>query len=195
MHQINPDLEPLAREISSLFEDPKNARKHGQADLAVIAESLNEHGQQKPIIATREGKVIAGNGTLAAARDVLGWTQIAVVTYADEDKAKQAAFAIVDNRSAELSTWDFEELSRIIGEIPDELTSTLGFSDKELQAIGSLSIDEAPPSVTQQVSFEATVTGDGAGGEPGTQEVTDLGAPKHTCPKCGFEFDDGSKGE
>jgi ParB-like chromosome segregation protein Spo0J len=197
MHKINPDLVSLAKPIAELHEDPRNARKHQQADLSVIAKSLDEHGQQKPIIATKAGKVIAGNGTLAAARDILKWSAIATVTYESEDQAKQAAFAIIDNRSAELSSWDFDELASLISEMPDNLVGDLGFSDKELQAIGTLvDVDEAVAAVTKEVSFKATVKSDGAEGKmpSKTREVTDLGEARHTCPKCGFEFDDGSKG-
>lgn len=185
MHKINPALKSLSKEVTSLYEDPKNARRHGQADLSVIAKSLDEHGQQKPIIATTEGKVIAGNGTLSAARDILKWTHIAVVVYDNEDKAKQAAFAIVDNRSAELSSWDFDELAKAIAAIPDNIIPDLGFTDKELKAISGSS--ELPASLggepaVRHVEFNAS-------SKSTTGEVTDLGEAKQKCPKCHFEFD------
>ena len=87
--RINAGLLPLARPIESLRCDPRNARRHAERDLAVLRQSLELHGQQKPIVALRDGKVIAGNGTLEAARS-LGWERLAVVTYDDEDAAKAA---------------------------------------------------------------------------------------------------------
>ena len=129
--KINPDLEPLARPLADLHCDPKNARKHGKRDLDTIAASLDLHGQQKPIVAMRDGKVIAGNGTLEAAR-ALGWDRIACVTYDDEDAAKAAAFAIVDNRSAELSEWDTDALAAVLAEIPPDLLGAVGFIPAEL---------------------------------------------------------------
>jgi len=83
---IAPDLAPLARPITSLHEDPQNARKHDKRNLEAIAKSLAEFGQRKPIVALHDGTVIAGNGTLAAARS-LGWQEIAVATFEDEAKA------------------------------------------------------------------------------------------------------------
>jgi hypothetical protein len=132
--KINADLRKLARPIDTLHEDPKNARKHAERDLAIIAKSLATHGQQKPIVATKDGKVIAGNGTLAAARS-LGWDKIAVVTYDDEDAAKQAAFAVVDNRSAELSEWDFDALVGTIAGLPVDLRADVGFTERELDGL------------------------------------------------------------
>lgn len=132
--RINPDLLPLARPLADLHCDPKNARKHGKRDLDTIAKSLDLHGQQKPIVAMRDGKVIAGNGTLEAAR-ALGWDRIACVTYDDEDAAKAAAFAIVDNRSAELSEWDFDTLLVDLRSLPADMLSSTGFNADDLATL------------------------------------------------------------
>jgi len=58
--------------------DENNARKHSEVNIAAIAESLKQFGQRKPIVVTQDNRVIAGNGTLEAAR-FLGWEEIAVV--------------------------------------------------------------------------------------------------------------------
>src|SRR5207244_2187746 len=100
---IAQELRSLARPLASLSVDPKNARRHGDANLAGIRASLNAHGQRKPIV-VREGVVLAGNGTLEAAK-ALGWTHLAAVEY-EGPEALARAFAIADNRSAELATWD-----------------------------------------------------------------------------------------
>ncbi len=64
--------------VASLAFDPANARKHDEANLKAIAGSLNLFGQRKPIVVTKAGVVVAGNGTLEAAKS-LGWTEIDVV--------------------------------------------------------------------------------------------------------------------
>ena len=73
MAQIAADLRPLAWPIDDLRPAPDNARKHADADVDALAESLRTHAQQKSIVAKRQYRglanvVIAGNGTLAAAR-------------------------------------------------------------------------------------------------------------------------------
>lgn len=146
---IAPDLAHLARPIASLREDPRNARRHGKANLAAIAASLDRFSQVKPIVALDDGTVIAGNGTLVAARDELGWDQLAVVTFEDEERAR--AFALADNQTALLASWDAEELAASLAEIAEqdlELLAATGFSDRAieqmLRPLGDVIEDDVP---------------------------------------------------
>jgi ParB family chromosome partitioning protein len=95
--------------ISELSFDEANARKHSKKNLDTISSSLKLFGQRKPIV-VHNGTVIAGNGTLQAAIS-LGWAQIDIVRTPDEwDADKAKAFALADNRSAELAEWNDEVL-------------------------------------------------------------------------------------
>lgn len=107
------ELESLARPVAALREDPENARRHSEQNLSSIAASLRAHGQRKPIV-VKAGVVIAGNGTLRAAR-ALGWTHLAAVEY-EGPEAMARAFALADNRSAELAEWDDDVLARALRE-------------------------------------------------------------------------------
>lgn len=92
--------------IKNLTLDPKNARKHDQKNLDAIKASLEKFGQRKPIVVTADGVVLAGNGTVTAAK-ALGWKEVAVaVAPADWDDDTAKAYALADNRSAELAEWD-----------------------------------------------------------------------------------------
>ena len=92
--------------IQELTPDPKNARKHDAENLKILAESLKKFGQRKPIVISESGQVVAGNGTLEAAKK-LGWLEIqAVRVPADWSPEMIRAFAIADNRTAELSEFD-----------------------------------------------------------------------------------------
>lgn len=96
--------------ISALSLDPANARKHPKKNLEAIKGSLKKFGQQKPIIVDGNDVVVAGNGTLAAARE-LGWKEIKVVrTKLTGNEA--IAFALADNQVASLAEWDMEILGR-----------------------------------------------------------------------------------
>lgn len=90
--------------IKSLQFDKRNARRHDQPNLDAIRRSLHKFGQQKPIVVDREGAVIAGNGTLTAALG-LGWKKIDVVR-TELEGPDAVAFALADNRTAELAAWD-----------------------------------------------------------------------------------------
>jgi DNA modification methylase len=132
LNHIAPDLRALAAPIETLKPDPQNARMHGEKNLATIASSLREHGQQKPIVVSRDGYVAAGNGLLLAARE-LGWTHLARVR-SKKTLAELRAFAIVDNRSGELSEWDEELLAKQLQELSasDYDIDLLGFDGTDL---------------------------------------------------------------
>lgn len=102
--QKNKKLSYELVSVDKLVSDPKNARLHDDANIAAIMGSMREFGQQKPIVVLKDFTVIAGNGTLAAAKE-LGWDHIAVsFTELEGDKAR--AYALADNRTSELASWD-----------------------------------------------------------------------------------------
>jgi ParB-like chromosome segregation protein Spo0J len=101
--------------IDSLSEDPSNARRFGQ---------------QKPIVVDATNTVRAGNGTLMAAKS-LGWKIISIVR-SDLAKTELTAFAIADNRSAELAEWDAEILSATLS---DPEIGDVGFLDEEIRKL------------------------------------------------------------
>ena len=117
--------------ISSLMLDPANARRHPTKNLEALKASLARFGQQKPVVVDARGRVIAGNGTLTAAR-ALGWSEIRVVRTALEG-AEAAAFGVADNRTAELAEWDDDALERILRELELQRfdVSLLGFDMRD----------------------------------------------------------------
>ena len=103
--------------IDSLTTDPKNVRKHGPRNLDAIKRSLERFGQRRALIVMPDGTVIAGNGTLEAAR-ALGWTDISVTRVpADWTTDEAAAYAIADNRTAELAEWDDDVLKDTLADL------------------------------------------------------------------------------
>ena len=173
LHIAEP-LRPLAVPCDGLVLDPANARKHGAPNLEAIKRSLAVYGQRKPIVANRRTKtVIAGNGTLEAAR-ALGRTRIAVV-FTDDDPMTAAGFAIADNRTAELAEWDAEALDRVLREVQVE--------DERLRQM-----------FADLAEAEGVAAGDGD--EPSAPEdfpEVDENVPtEHQCPKCGYRWSGGA---
>lgn len=113
--KIPATLEQLAVPIDQLKHYGKNARR---GDVAAIAESLEHHGQYKPIV-VRAGtnEVLAGNHTLKAARE-LGWDRLAV-TFMDVNDDQAARIVLVDNRTNDLAGYDEEALAGLLQELPD----------------------------------------------------------------------------
>ena len=132
---LAPDLRGLAEEVSTLVSALNNARRHSlEKDIPVLMDSLTRFGQRKPIVAMAGTRVVlAGNGTLEAAR-ALGWSHLAVSWFHGTEEEAQE-YALVDNRSAELSTWDLQELATQLSAVrarsgPEALTR-LGWADHE----------------------------------------------------------------
>jgi hypothetical protein len=134
----NKQLEGMLVEIEALEEDPENARAHDEQNIDAIKESFRAFGQQKPIVVLDDGTVIAGNGSLAAVRD-LGWTHIAAVQFDSDDREKAIAFALADNRTAELAVWDRDQLEasiQALAEIDFDLDlDAIGFSEDHLATL------------------------------------------------------------
>jgi len=149
--EIVPDLERLAFPVEKLTPLPGNPR-HG--DVQAVARSYATFGQRKPIVARREGEggiVIAGNHQLAAARE-LGWEKIAVVWVEDDDITAKA-FALADNRTADLGTYDDSDLLAMLQAVHDadaELFASTAYDEDALaELIGSLQTLENAGSDTE----------------------------------------------
>ncbi len=194
--------------ISELKEDPNNARVHDAKNLESLAFSLGKFGQQKPIVIGADKVVIAGNGTLEAAKN-LGWKEIAVVV-SDLSGKDAIAFAIADNRTAELAAWDMDVLRFQIQEITDVedgFLESLAFDDqvwKELSAYEPVlepEIEESGSQVVPQEQPYAPVVTPSIATPNVTQEQTQQTpgidpmikekqrVREVTCPHCGAGFE------
>jgi DNA modification methylase len=130
---IAPDLEALAVPLEALDALEGNPR---QGDVDAVARSYAKFGQRKPIVARHRpggrGEVTAGNTQLAAAR-VLGWSHIAVV-WADDDDTTAKAWALADNRTSDLGTYDEAALAAFLQPVSNdaELLAATGYSEADL---------------------------------------------------------------
>ena len=140
--------------LEEIKTDPNNARKHSEKNLAAISASLDQFGQRKPIV-IHNGVIIAGNGTYEAAKG-LKWKEISVVEVPedwDADKAK--AFALADNRSAELAEWDEAILATQLVDLSEMAWDIegLGF-EKILQASADDWADAFDKTSKEQSQFQ-----------------------------------------
>jgi ParB-like chromosome segregation protein Spo0J len=152
-------IETLA--ITELKPDPQNARQHDQKNLKAIEGSLTQFGQRKPIVITEANVIVAGNGTVTAAKN-LGWESIeAVRVPADWSKEQVKAFALADNRTAELATWDIHVLDEQLWELEEfgADVKELGFESRMVEEVAdpfTLLKDEPRPNATQ-MTFTITL--------------------------------------
>lgn len=126
-------MEIIKLNVAELSNDPANARTHNDRNIESIMASLRRFGQQKPIVIDRNKVVRAGNGTLEAARR-LSWETIDCVE-SQLSGSEATAYAIADNRSAELAEWDSEILTGTLDGLAQEdkeLFEATGFNESEL---------------------------------------------------------------
>lgn len=121
--------------VNSISQDPANLRKHGERNIDAIVASLRKFGQQHPIVIDSKGIILSGNGRYMAAVK-LGWHEIDVVE-SDLTGSSATAYAIADNRTAELAEWDTTALAETLRALQSEDfdTDAAGYSDSEIDAI------------------------------------------------------------
>jgi len=132
---IAEPLLPLARPVGELRLLDGNPRR---GDVAAVKRSLQRFGQRKPIVAREDGTVIAGNHTLLAAIE-LGWPEIAVVGTGD-DEATGKAFALADNRTSVLGSFDLGDLALMAAEVhavDPGLLEAASFTEADLNAMAA----------------------------------------------------------
>ena len=144
--------------VAVLHADDKNVREHSERNLDAIKASLAKFGQQKPIVIDEQNVVIAGNGTLVAAKS-LGWNEIAVVR-SSLSQTEATAFAIADNRTSELASWNLDGLDlalRDLSSVGVDLID-IGFSSGDISdLLGKDHWQEANVEKTDSVYAEKVV--------------------------------------
>lgn len=135
---IHDSLQALAVPIDSLRPDPDNALTHPEENVEAIAASLEEFGQDQPLVVQKDGMVVRkGNGRLQAARR-LGWTHIAALIV-DDDDLRAAARAVADNRSSQLAKWDDAVLARLLEKFrtapPEAGAPIVGFTEEQVSRV------------------------------------------------------------
>jgi len=117
--------------LADLKPDPKNTRIHDTHNIDIIKNSLSKFGQYRPFVVQKKGMVIrVGNGMYQAMQE-LGWTE-ADAEVKDLTDEEATALSIIDNRSAEVATWDEKLLADILKDMPKDFQALTGFDADEI---------------------------------------------------------------
>ena len=147
MHNSNP----MAK--NKLKLDPKNARQRTDRNRETIAQSLSEFGAARSIVIDKDGVVRAGNGTFEEAekaglkvRVIKGKPDELIAVQRDDwDESQATAYAIADNKTAELAEWDFESLATNLKGLSERLQNATGFANFEIEPL--LQATWEPPQI------------------------------------------------
>lgn len=97
--------------VGKLKPYDKNTRKHAEYDVSQIAKSIEQYGFNDPIgIWGKDNIIVEGHGRLLAAKK-LGMTEVPCIRLDDLTDEQRREYAIMHNKTAELSAWDFDLLA------------------------------------------------------------------------------------
>jgi ParB-like chromosome segregation protein Spo0J len=112
----------------------KNPRVNDTA-VDAVAKSIETFGFNVPILYDQQMTIVAGHVRWKAAKR-LGLKTVPGIQLS-LTRAQRDAFAVADNKTADIADWDYDILEDILKDLPEEGIdlSSLGFSEAELDAI------------------------------------------------------------
>lgn len=123
--------------VNQLKPYKKNARFNENA-IPKVAESIKQFGFKNPIIVDKNMSVIAGHTRLAAAK-TLGLVKVPCIIADDLSPEQVKAFRLVDNRTSEFASWNYDLLQTEIENLDYDLSD---FEFPELTYEDTLDADE-----------------------------------------------------
>jgi DNA modification methylase len=150
-----PPLHHLSNELAKIevtYKSPdqlslpaKNLRVHTPGQIKKIGRSLSVFGFLIPIVIDEADCVLVGIARLCAARN-LGFTEVPTIRVTHLSDAQKKAFAIAENRLAEIGKWDDKVLAEQLAELSlinlDFDLEVTGFEVAEIDLrIESLNLD------------------------------------------------------
>ena len=155
---INTKINLVNKKIDELIPYENNPR-HNDGAVNPVAESISEHGYKVPIIIDGNNVIVTGHTRLKALKQ-LGVESVDVIVADDLTEEQVKAFRLIDNKTSELSEWDFMLLEEEMAGLDIDL-SVFGFDHVE-------SIDWAEVEDLSEKTYK----------EPETKKLR--------CPHCNF---------
>jgi len=134
-----------AIKTTDLIPDKKNARKRTAQSAHLIQESLKRYGTARSVVIDENNMLIAGHGTVEAAK-ALGIDKVKVIDAAGDEliavrrsgwtDTEKVGANLADNRTSDLSEWDAEMLQDLASDhdispwfSEDDINDLLGQSE------------------------------------------------------------------
>ena len=156
--------------ISQVVPYEHNPRINDEA-VGMVAESIRQFGFNVPILLDGEKVIVAGHTRYEAAK-ILGLEEVPCIIMDDLSEEDARQFRIVDNKTGELSGWDYEKLI-------SELEGIKGI-DMSVFDFGKFN-DAAEPA-----NLESNLT---SGKELDLDSFEDESF-ENECPYCGFKWNE-----
>lgn len=141
-------MQIIEKKINELKPDEKNPRKNDNA-VDYVAKSIEQFGFKVPIVIDSNGIVVCGHTRMKAAKK-LGIKSVPCVIADDLTDEQIKAFRLADNKTAELSEWDFDLLNQELDGIFDIDMGDFGFDSMDFDSDGEKEIiEDEPPEIDE----------------------------------------------
>lgn len=154
------------RKIDEIIPYVNNPRDNTDA-IDAVASSIKQYGFLVPMVIDKEDEIITGHTRFLAAKK-LGLEEVPTIKADNLSEAQIKAFRLVDNKVAEISTWDSELLANELEEL-----SEMGVL---LDEFGFENLEEEPNEIEDETIYtrkvdvpQYEITGD----KPSITELTD----------------------
>lgn len=131
----------IEKNIDELVPYENNARINDGA-VDAVANSISDFGFKVPVIVDKNNVLVAGHTRVKAAKR-LGLTKVPCIVADDLDDEQIKAFRLIDNKTSELSEWDYEKLAEEIKDIEIDLSEfDWGINEEDISYIDQLLNDD-----------------------------------------------------
>ena len=104
----------------------ENNPRNNEDGVEAVANSIKEFGWQQPIVVDKDNVIIVGHTRYMAAQE-LGLDEVPVVVADKLTDEQVKAYRLADNKTGELTSWDFDLLNDELDGIIDIDMSDYGF--------------------------------------------------------------------
>jgi len=145
---VQAEIQTADISITLVKPYPKNSRKHPEHQLKALTSAIKRFGFTQPLILDEEFTILAGHARFEVAKRLdLEYLPCRILKNLSPEE--KSAYVIADNKIADESSWDYENLLQELGKITalnldDDIASILapssfGLSDEDYQYKPTLS--------------------------------------------------------
>lgn len=128
-NQSRKNMTIVMKKIAEIKPYANNPR-HNEAAVDAVASSIKEFGWKQPLVIDKDNVIVVGHTRYLSAKR-LGLSEVPCLIADDLTEEQIAAYRLVDNKTNELATWDFERLKAELEGISDIDMSQFGFEELE----------------------------------------------------------------
>lgn len=141
-------MEIVYKKLEELTPYENNPR-HNENAIEPVMKSIKDFGIKVPMVIDKHGVIVTGHTRYEASKR-LGLKEVPCVVADDLTDEEIKAFRIIDNKTAEYATWDFELLNEELENL------TYDFEEFDFDSMDDLDLEEPQTFETKQDDFVLT---------------------------------------